>query len=57
MPRGISDSEQFVEAYRLYTAGYKQAQILEKLNLIYRSNSIKLRTLGDWIKKFKELPD
>ncbi|MBI15320.1 MAG: hypothetical protein CL782_03585 [Chloroflexi bacterium] len=57
MPRGISDSEQFVEAYRLYTAGYKQAQILEKLNLIYRSNSIKLRTLGDWIKKFKELSD
>ncbi|MAU65322.1 MAG: hypothetical protein CL882_04820 [Dehalococcoidia bacterium] len=57
MPRGISDSEQFIEAYRLYTAGYKQAQILEKLNLIYRSNSIKLRTLGDWIKKFKELSD
>ena len=57
MPRGISDSEQFIEAYRLYTAGYKQSHILEKLNLMYRSNSIKLRTLGDWIKKFKNLPD
>tara|TARA_Y100000996_G_C22555513_1_gene655380 strand:+ start:3685 stop:4311 length:627 start_codon:yes stop_codon:yes gene_type:complete len=57
MPRGISDSEQFIEAYRLYTAGYKQSHILEKLNSMYRSNSIKLRTLGDWIKKFKNLPD
>jgi hypothetical protein len=57
MPRGIGDSEQFIEAYRLYTAGYKQSHILEKLNLMYRSNSIKLRTLGDWIKKFKNLPD
>ncbi len=57
MPRSISDPEQFVEAYKLYTAGYKQGLILEKLELIYRTNSIKLRTLGDWIKKFKTLSD
>ena len=57
MPRGISDPDQFVEAYRLYIAGYKQGLILEKLQLMYRSNSIKLRTLGDWIKKFKDLSD
>ena len=55
MPRGISDPEQFVEAYRLFTAGYKQSQILERLNSIFRSNSVKLRTLGDWIKRFKNL--
>lgn len=57
MPRGIGDPEQFVEAYRLYTAGYKQGQILEKLKLLFRTNAVKLRTLGDWIKKFKDLPD
>ena len=57
MPRSIGDPEQFVEAYRLYTAGYKQGHILEKLKSIYRAKAVKLRTLGDWIKKFKDLPD
>ena len=54
MPRVLRDIDQFIFAYREWTQGTKRGQILEAIENKYGiPKSPALRTLSDWIKKFK----
>jgi len=54
MARGIGDIQQFFKTLEFYRQGWKQALILEELESIYKSDSVSLRTVGSYLKMFRD---
>jgi hypothetical protein len=56
MARPISDGDQYLEAYRLHVKGWGPKAILTRLEFEFKDPA-SLRTVNNWVKKFKRLPE
>ena len=56
MPRNKIYPEQQIRSYKLFAKGSSQTEIHSKLMLEFMSHSVSIRTVGNWISEFKNIP-
>ena len=56
MPRNKIYPEQQIRSYKLFAKGSSQTAIHSKLMLEFMSHSVSIRTVGNWISEFKNIP-
>tara|TARA_Y100000588_G_C14022358_1_gene824856 strand:+ start:416 stop:940 length:525 start_codon:yes stop_codon:yes gene_type:complete len=59
MSKGLSDLNKtiFLRTYKLLNAGNKKREILRTLEKEFKERKPSERTLGDWLKRIREIPD
>ena len=57
MPKGKSNSNQYLQAYMLFAAGLPRLEIWNELKSTYGDRTVTTRSIGSWLKEFRALPE
>ena len=57
MPKGKSNSNQYLQAYMLFAAGLSRLEIWNELKSTYGDKTVTTRSIGSWLKEFRVLPE
>ena len=57
MPKGKSNSNQYLQAYMLFAGGLSRLEIWNELKSTYGDKTVTTRSIGSWLKEFRVLPE